>query len=435
MRRLHILVLLVFFPAFGQALAAPLALGKVEAADSACRIEWSAAPQATGYNIYIKVDGGGFRKLNTKPLSDTFARLTDLVNGAPYFFAVTAIGANGEESAASVAPMVVPRGYGYKTLSFKGSRSAKDYATFSTPYLRESNDPKDFLSYLPPYSQDKWRIFSMDKDGYHEYESIKNIEPGKAYWFLSAKDTDLFLAGKTADNNAPFSVRLQPGWNLIGSPFLYPVEWKEVLSRNGATAQDVGSAMWEYGGGGFHKMGTLLPYHGYLVHNASGENIDLLIPPTPAAPKVYQENTEYKPAGTTGGGATGWLMKIAANDGTYRDDDNYIGVETENAHYEGMDAHKPPAWPQHLSLYFQRQGENGAKRSADIRHSSKKWTAVVEGGQNSIVTISWKTIAGTPKTTMTDLTDNRKVDMTKTGAYSFKREGGAPRRFIIREHR
>jgi len=432
MKFLPVLLALAVASVFGQAVAAPPVLGNVRAGDSSCRMEWAATPSASGYNIYLKNGAAGYRKLNAKPVTDTFVRLVDLINGTPYFFAVTAIEAGGGESSASVAPMVVPKGYGYKTVRVKGGSSAKDYSLFSTPYLNETSGPKDFFSYLPQYALNRWRVFSMDKDGYHEFDSIKNIEPGKGYWFLSASDTELFLSGKTVDNDKPFYVRLQPGWNLIGAPFLYPVEWKEVLAHNRLKEGDVGSAVWEYSPDGFRKMGTILPCHGYLVFNASGDDLDLLIPPVPAEPKVYQEAPPPGTEASADGRAGGWLMKLSADDGTYRDDDNYFGVETRETS-DGMESHEPPAWPQHLSLYFQRKSENGARRSADIRHSTKKWLAVVEGGQNSIVTLRWKTVAGKSRATMTDMGNNRRVDMAKTGAYSFTRDGTAPRKFIINE--
>ncbi|MBI5177974.1 MAG: fibronectin type III domain-containing protein [Nitrospinae bacterium] len=425
---LAVALLIASIPCAGNAddgLSPPVLL-KTEAGESFCRIEWSPSP-ASGYNVYMKTGAGEYQKLNAAPITDTFARLVDLINGMPYTFAITAVGENGAESAATPTPRMIPKGYGYHTLPVKGGKGAGNYILFSSPFEHKTKSPKDMFSYLPPYRQSRWRVFSMDKNGYHEYEDMKSMEPGKGYWFISSANSELFFSGKTAQG--PFAIRLQPGWNLIGSPYLFPVEWREVIRNNPHAESLLDAAVWEFANGGFGKMGTLLPFHGYLVYSAAEGDVEITIPPTPSEPKVFQEEASGGLLTMGGGTGTNWMMKLAADDGTFKDADNLFGFGAPVT----ATSPEPPAWPQHLSLYFTRKSETGKRFSSDLRQNVKKWTAIVEGGQNKIVRLSWKTLAGSPKAVITDIANNRKTDMAKYSSYTFTRENNAPRTFLITE--
>ncbi len=430
-RLLAAAVIILLMPHAPAAAPAPPAIIRSESGESSARVEWHAVSGSEGYNFYLKTADGRFSKINQKPLRDTFARLTGLTNGQPYTFAVTAIDAGGNESPASLSRMLAPNGYGYNTLSVKGGGKAADYVLFTVPYFTGGKSAQEMFGYLPRYDGVQWRIFSMEQQQYKEFTAITSIEPGKAYWFIAAKKTDLFLSGKTADGAVPFHVRLNRGWNLIGSPFLYPVEWREILAHNPGAAPYLGLMIWEFSGGGYEKSDTLLPFHGYMIFSAYDDDLDLTIPPTPASPKIFEEQNPLAVPHPTDAG--GWLIKLSASDGSYRDTDNYLGImpgaETAG---ESFSAAEPPAWPQHLSVYFVRKNETGIRRSSDIRqNASNSWITVVQGGENRKVTLSWKMVSGNPQMTLIDIKENRRIDMNLNSSYVFSRTSTAAHKFII----
>ncbi|MBI5638007.1 MAG: fibronectin type III domain-containing protein [Nitrospinae bacterium] len=421
-------------PRHAPASVAPPAIMSAESGESSARIEWRAVSGCAGYNFYLKATDGRFSKINQTPVRDTFVRLTGLINGQPYSFAVTALDAAGNESPAALTRILAPSGYGYKTITVKGGAKAADYILFTIPYSTGGQSAQDIFRYLPRYDAARWRIFSLEKEGYKEFTAIASIEPGKAYWFIAADKTDLFLSGKTIDGAAPFHIRLNSGWNLVGSPFLYPVDWREVLAQNPEAAPYLGPAVWDFSAGGYEKVGTLLPFHGYMVFNAHDSGLDLVIPPTQAEPRIFEEQSPVAVPNGTGGG--GWLVKLSATDGAYRDTDNYLGIipETEMA-LDALNTAEPPSWPQHLSVYFVRHNETDIRRSSDIRHSAaKSWITVVQGGENRQVTLSWKLMAGNPKMTLIDIAKNRRIDMNRHSSYVFSRTNTATRKFIITEN-
>jgi hypothetical protein len=433
-----IICLTLFFFLPVSALAAELPspeLSGVSVSDSSCKIKWKTVEGAQGYNVYLREESGKYTKLNDKPVTDNHVRLVSLINGVPYYFAVTSVSDDEAESPASLTGMVVPTGQATQIIPFKGGARAADYRIFSMPFTTERNRPKDVFAYFPSYDKRMWRIFALARDGYREFHDIAAIEPGKAYWLLSRYDTELFLSGRTVNNYDPFFVQLHPGWNVIGSPFLYTVEWDEVLNRNPDYARFISPVLWQFSSGGFVRAATVEPFEGYYVYNSFGGDVDLLIPPVPMTPRIYDELTaspvSYSGSSTAGGG--GWLMKISAEDGIYHDTDNLIGVNVSaDDGPDRLDMAEPPAWPQHLSLYFISDEATAPRLASDIRNSGGDWKAVVEGGENRSVIISWETLAGSPGAVLIDIDGGRTIDMQRQSSYSFIRSDLSPRGFIIR---
>ncbi|GMT42477.1 MAG: hypothetical protein IEMM0002_0888 [bacterium] len=449
MSRIPFIVLALYsFAAAAYSVETAPRLTTLDVSDSTCMISWQKFYNASSYNVYMKDDSGNgtYIKLNSDPVTKTYVRLLDLVNGMPYYFAVTAIAEDGTETPAATTGMMVPVGYSSKTLSVKGGSRVADYRIFSTPFVSDRQRPEDFFAYFPRYNKDAWRLFSLERDGFREFGDIEKIAPGKAYWFLSRYDTGIFISGKSVNNYKPFYVRLHPGWNIIGSPFLYPVNWDEVLRVNSNRAGSISRAVWEFSGGGFVQTSVLKPFGGYYLFNAYGSDVELLIPPVPAKPKLYDESraSAYAAGDTYAANNTyaldgkyvqniGWTMRLSVDDGIYHDYDNVIGVDprASNGH-DRMDMLEPPAWPQHLSAYFPQGGNANKKYSTDIRKSGRQWKFIVEGGENPRATIRWDTLSGSRRAELIDTSINKRVEMRKTGSYAFNRSGTGQREFIVR---
>ena len=435
------LTLFLFLPL--SALAATLPspeLSGVSLSDSSCKIKWKTVDGAAGYNVYLREQSGKYTKLNEKPITDNYVRLVSLLNGAPYYFGVTSVSADETESPVSLTGMIVPLGQVTKVIPFKGGARAADYRIFSIPFRPERSKPKDVFAYFPSYDSRVWRLFEHERNGFREFHDIDAIEPGKAYWFLSRYDTELFLSGRTVNNYDPFSVQLHPGWNIIGSPFLYPVEWEEVLNRNPDNSRFISQVAWEFNDGGFARSAMLKPFEGYYVYNSFGGDVEMFIPPVPAKPRIVDEagaarTVTAQPAsfGSSQAAASDWLMRVSVDDGTYRDMDNIIGI---NARAEDsadrMDMIEPPAWSQHLSLYFESNDASGARLSSDIRKTEGQWKFIVEGGDSYRPRISWQPLTGSPNTILIDTATNKKIDMSARDGYSFTRWNSSPREFVIR---
>jgi len=411
-------------------------LTNVIVGDSSCRIEWKESQTAAGYNLYLQMEEGTYKLLNTSMIIDDFVRISGLENGQPHRFALTSVNSDGRESAVSETGLVIPVGYSHKILPVSGGSKASDYRLFSFPFRTGKNSPKEIFSYFPVYDINEWRLFSREKDGYKEYSDIPAIEPGRGYWLLTRKNSELFLSGKTVNPYEPFTIQLRPGWNIIGSPYLFSVEWKEVLQHN-SPDEKIESVAWEFANGGFKKADSLEPFKGYYIFNGNSKDAELLIPPIPHHSETYSEEGSsisdmVASASTSGEG--GWALSLSAADGAYSDNDNIIGVDpTAETREDGsLRSMEPPSWPQHLSLFFTGKGGENQKFSSDIRKDEGEWLAYVGGGENKKVTISWETMKSGPVPVLIDTISEKEIRMSGNGSYTFARKDMSPRKFIIR---
>ncbi len=93
---------------------------------------------------------------------------------------------------------------------------------------------------------------------------------------------------------------------------------------------------------------------------------------------------------------------------------------------------EPPAWSQHISLYFASSDAPGVRLSNDMRKSGGRWKFIVEGGDSYRPRISWQTLTGSQSAILIDTKINKKIDMSKRDSYSFTRWDSSPREFVIR---
>jgi glycosidase/fibronectin type 3 domain-containing protein len=72
-------------------------------------LTWNPVPGAASYNVYVSfVSGGGYRRVNTAPVTSTSYTLSGLPNGEVRYVVVRALDAAGNESAPSAEDEVVP---------------------------------------------------------------------------------------------------------------------------------------------------------------------------------------------------------------------------------------------------------------------------------------------------------------------------------------
>ena len=138
------------------------------------------------------------------------------------------------------------------------------------------------------------------------------FEPGRAYWFITADDAGpVDLPGRTQfppDGSYAYSLRLLPGWNMIGNPAAYPIvsepgrvfiaDRGEILTLRDASSGSNPrvSPLYSYDPDG---QGVFAPYdvapaslelwQGGWIENRTGHNVTLLLP---AVDATYAEGGE-----------------------------------------------------------------------------------------------------------------------------------------------
>ena len=99
-------------------------------------------------------------------------------------------------------------------------------AMVSVPIIPDRTDPKQVVG----FSQQKWCEYHPTMWCYAAYPiastwfNPRETAPGRGFWAVF-DDPGSVPAGTLPPQDRPMTIHLYPGWNLVGEPFLSPVQW------------------------------------------------------------------------------------------------------------------------------------------------------------------------------------------------------------------
>jgi subtilisin family serine protease len=237
------------------------------------------------------------------------------------------------------------------------------------------------------------------------------------------------------------------GWNMIGAPFTFPVEWASAIVvvdgvnyslKDAINAGYISPALVGYRNGDYTyalaPSGVLEPFQAYWVRVY--RDVTLLVPPVPSVSATRARATVLP--------AEGWSVRLAASVAGDRDGQNYFGeVRGASVSVDNHDIVKPPAGAGHAYVRFEAQTTQGQTRSLafdmrplDANAGRREWVALVSSDQgNADVTLSWEGLSRVPRNgrlTLTDTATGKKLALNSRSAYTYRSgEAGATRRFLI----
>lgn len=326
-------------------------------------------------NVYYKSGGGGSVASYTKramqrssggAYSFTIPQNLSSSNGISYWFEVT----DGNETVTS--PEVNPNLNPY-TISVSIAnglvRNAPQpagteqnfYRLISVPLVQTSGGTGTVLNNFGDANTDSWRLFRWQSGAYveHTESGFESFSPGRAYWFITTTAASLQSGeGISAPTDEKFSIFLQPGWNMIGSPFTYSTTWEE------AEKPESVENLWAYNGSEFVNATSLRPWEGYFVNNNSNNPVELKL----SALETGSGNSKQSGVQTPFWDEY-WSIQLSAETGLISDTYNFAGVH-EDARFgvDEMDLTNAPNQPgEFLSIGFENAEHTKRKLAVDAR--------------------------------------------------------------------
>ncbi len=237
------------------------------------------------------------------------------------------------------------------------------YRMISVPLVGTAGVVDTVLKNFGAGDEESWRLFRWQSGSYveHTQSNFESFAPGRAYWFITTTAASIQTgSGNSARTDEMFSIFLQPGWNMIGSPFTYNTSWDNADKPTGI------DNIWAYDGSGFANSSVLRPWEGYFVNNTTNNPVELKLSPVESSASAKESSS---PA-LTFDAEQGWSVHINAASGIVRDEYNYLGVQPMALDgRDSMDLKDAPKQPgQYLQLGF--LDEEGKKLAADFRSPS-----------------------------------------------------------------
>ena len=187
-----------------------------------------------------------------------------------------------------------------------------------------------------------------------DYSYPTEIEIGHSFWFRHRyKDAVIFEEDTaTAIPLDSFVIDLRSGWNLIGSPFSFPVEFE----KDSIVSDPITTGLPDKPSGWSGPQNELMPWNGYAVYSAQAAAITILpfSDPDSSAARIVSTN--------------GWYLNIKLESDTYFNHSTEIGRRkyAKNS-YDHFDTPLFPEIDEGISLAMDLNGSGLFNYQRDIR--------------------------------------------------------------------
>ncbi|KAA3620096.1 MAG: choice-of-anchor D domain-containing protein [Calditrichaeota bacterium] len=242
-------------------------------------------------------------------------------------------------------------------LPLTSGTDSTDYQLISIPFeLAAPQIDSIFVDDLGEYKISKWRIFDYNTSApsgqrWLEGDSARPFIPGRSYFIISTAKNLVYDTGrgKTRSTLCPDSIEVFEGWNLVATPFNFPVH-SDALSLVNSNSPIV---LYPYNSG-WEFSDIMEPWQGYaiFVQRAAGapinESIYLVVQPRKTSTSTAKSNSFFSESP-----AAEWSIKISATAGKSRDLHNWVGVrQLSKPGYDEFERAEPPLIGQYVSVSF-----------------------------------------------------------------------------------
>lgn len=300
--------------------------------------------------------------------------------------------------------------------------SMKDYRIISLPYVTEAASLENlFEPIMGAYKASRWRLVRFQNNrnvDYGEGLSKTKMERGLGYWFNSKTSVEIVWSSLSApDNNqsTPFEMTLKQGWNQIGNPFPFAIDWQKVRAYNSTLPVDV-----------------LLQYDPTAISLKEGNRLEVfsggftwadrdMVIKIPVTVKASSSGRTSDSA-VSGEEDDAWFVNLKLTQGAMQNTLSGFGMRNEAE--EGKDRFDLPVVPR-FGEYLEWRTSNKTEavslsRSVVTSSDRYTWDFQLRFTANEPVTIQWNADElPQGQLLLEDLHDHKLIDMTQVQSYEF----------------
>ncbi len=387
-----------------------------------------------GYTVnffYRKITASDFTVRPLSSTSNTFqtqidASLLDEL-GLEYYFEVTDAIDSKKATVKNYLYYAIPAA-GLKIPFTKSGGTAQSYEIFSIPYQLTDNLIASIFEELGAYEKPQWRLVRYQGDKNVDFGSgINRIELGKGYWFNRKENIEIsFSNGTVANVNQATDgiIPLEKGWNQIGNPLPFNVDWDDILNAN-ASSNLIGKLK-VFNPTGLHlndESNNLKTWSGGFVFNGN-ERVDLKVPVTLKNTAGGRKDSRVITNGELD--KAEWYVPIIITQGEEVRTVAGVGMHPNaSASFDGFDDVIVPRFLNYLELYSTHTDFFSPKFSRDIVPAQAGFTwdfAFESNSEAGNTTLQWDNQnfgVNDAELLLFDQSHNVLINMKSLNGYSF----------------
>lgn len=245
--------------------------------------------------------------------------------------------------------------------------TAQEYRMISVPIYPDNEDPGALLANFG-VSDTTWKLMTWRSGDYIDSKSpgFPGFRPGRGYWFITKVPDTLRTGPGQSTPLANFSISLVPGWNMIGTPFDFPISWTDVMN----VPPNVVPYFWE--GAEYSVRTTLYPWEGFFVQNEDPfANVTITVPPRQAVGASTRSSFSFAKPLDVGE----WRIQLRAASGWMKDNFNFIGaLFSAQNEMDATDIYDAPRHPGDEYLQLRSLTPGGKALAFDFRSPGQNQT-------------------------------------------------------------
>ncbi len=293
---------------------------------------------------------------------------------------------------------------------------AASYRMFSIPYELDDKSLVSIFDELGGYNQNIWRVFHYSNGQYNELlDGLNNIALGDGYWFnTTVQDFSIQIGEGTADNvnqANPFERNFEQGWNQIGNPYPFTINWADVQNAN--TGLGLGSLQ-TYQNGSYETSTTLNAWEGAFVFCETAGTGSFPVRTSTSGRESKQEDFEWKLDFTL-------ELKNQRQSGA-------LGMHrSASLSKDRMDEIAVPRFISFLEMTTHHPEYFAPRFSSDIVpiSDSHEWTFTMESNETGgIAVLHWDLTPSTGSYFLLDHSTLRVIDMSQVSQIEFQWKNG-----------
>ena len=322
--------------------------------------------------------------------------------------------------------------------AFDGTRAS--IIILSIPLEPKDNLIQSLFFSLGAYDKKGWRLAHF-KDGQNvEYQTgINKIERGSGYWFNANGKEIVIKTGEgdvgTYNQKEPFIMSLAAGWNQIGNPFPFNIDWSDVLNDNPTVI----------------GVGGLRVYNGANQNYEASDNLKKNTGGFVFSDKAVTLNVEVTLKGRAGArtgvfqtgmdiGQSDWQVPLRITQNNSTSSLGAIGMHEEASHSKDQwDEIRLPRPDEFLDMTFDHPEfafRHFAKDILPPAHEQSWKFSVESSGRDEPAELEWNNTsfgANASRLFLLDVENGQFVDMRSTNQYAFTNPGKKEFRIYFRD--